>query len=309
VTLPNETLSSIASQTSGNTVTISLSTVETSSLTADQQAVVGSNPVYDISILSGSTHISSFDGGNITVSLPYTLKSGEDASGVTVWYLNDSGKLQQMTATYDKATGLATFTTTHLSYYVVGYAAVWTNPFSDVKSADWFYDAVKYAVQNGLFNGTLASDFSPNDNMTRAMFVTVLYRLEGEPAVTGTNSFTDVQSGQWYTDAVTWVSTNGIVSGYDGNLFGTNDNITREQMAAMLYRYAQYKGYDVSEMADLKVYTDASDISAWAETAMKWANTEGLITGTTSTALAPVGSATRAQVADTLMRFVENVRK
>ena len=109
----------------------------------------------------------------------------------------------------------------------------WANPFIDVKTTDWFYDAVKYAVKNELFNGTSSSIFTPNDNMTRAMLVTVLYRLEGKPTVTGTNSFTDVQSGQWYTDAVTWASANKIIAGYGRGLFGTNDHVTREQMAAI----------------------------------------------------------------------------
>lgn len=309
VTLPNAVLSSIVSQASGTTVTISLNTVDTTALTASQQKLVGRNTVYDISVLSGGHKITSFGNKNITISLHYTLKSSEDPSGVTVWYLDGSDKLREMTAVYDKTAGFATFTTPHLSYYVVGYTAPWTNPFADVKPIDWFYGSVRYAVQNGLFNGTSNSTFAPNDSMTRAMLVTVLYRLEGKPAVTGTNGFPDVRSGQWFTGAVTWASANKIVSGYDGGLFGTNDNITREQMAAILYRYAQYKGYDVTAAADLKDFTDASSVSTWAKDPMKWTNAEGLITGTTSTTLSPTGSATRAQVATILMRFCENIVK
>jgi hypothetical protein len=305
VIIPNETLNSITSQAMGSTVTVTLESVASTSLTAEQKETAGENPVYDISILSGGTNISSFGSGSITVSLPYTLKEGEDASNVTVWYLSDSGELQLMDCTFDKATGLASFTTTHLSYYMVGYD-VWESPFTDVKSDDWFYGAVKYAVQKGLFNGTSDATFTPNDNMTRAMLVTVLYRLEGNPSVTGVSSFTDIQGSQWYTDAVTWASTNMIVSGYGGGLFGTNDNISREQMAAILYRYAQYKGHDVTKTVDLKDYKDALNISTWASDAMKWASAEGLITGTTSTLLSPTDSASRAQVATILMRFANN---
>jgi hypothetical protein len=176
--------------------------------------------------------------------------------------------------------------------------------FSDVAEGAWYYDAVRFVVSLGLFEGTGGGKFSPEAAMTRAMLVTVLYRLAGSPAVSGDNPFTDVKNGQWYTDAVVWANQNGIVTGYGGGLFGTNDNITREQLAAILYRYAEYKDYDVSAAADLAAYSDAGSVSSWAEAAMRWANAEGLITGVTATALSPSGNATRAQVAMILMRFV-----
>ena len=309
LTIPNDALDSIASQASGDTVTMSLETVGTNSLTPAQQEAVGDSPVYDISIMSGGENISSFGGESITVSLPYTLQPGEDPAGVTVWYLNDAGELKEMACTYDAATGTVSFTTDHLSYYVVAYdeLAAWENPYADVRAADWYYDAVAFVSANELFTGTGAASFSPDTAMTRAMLVTVLYRLEGEPAVSGANGFMDVASGQWYTNAVIWASENGIVSGYGGSLFGTNDFVTREQMAAILYNYASYKGYDISASAVLTGFDDAGDISAWAGTAMRWANAEGLITGVTSTTLSPSGSATRAQVAMILMRLVQNI--
>ncbi len=309
ITLPNAALDSFVTQASGSTVTISLGTVDKATLTVNQQKAVGTSAVYDITVLSGTTHITSFGGSSIAVALPYTLKDGEDSSGVTVWYLDDLGKLQQLTATYDKTTGMASFTTTHLSYYLVGYSSVWTNPFIDVKSTDWFYDAVKYVSQNSLMSGMSATTFEPNTDMTRAMLVTVLYRLEGKPSVTGANAFTDVKNGEWYTDAVIWASTNKIVNGYGGGLFGTSDSVTREQLATILLNYAKYKGYNVTKTAELTVYSDASSVSAWAGTAMNWASAENLITGTTSTTLSPTSSASRAQVATILMRFIENVAK
>lgn len=309
VKFPNAALCSIASQAAGNAVTVSLNTADTAALTAGQQKLVGGGTAYEISVASGGQKITRFDNKNITISLPYALKNGEDPSGVAVWYLDGSGKLREMAAAYNKAAGLATFTTPHLSCYVVGYTTPWTNPFADVQPADWFYGPVKYAVRNGLFNGTSSSTFAPGGRMTRAMLVTVLYRLEGKPAVTGTNGFADVRSGQWYTGAVTWANANRIVSGYGGGLFGTNDNLTREQTAAILYRYAQYKGCDVAGPADLKDFTDASSVSTWAKDAMGWANAAGLITGTTSVTLSPADSATRAQVAVILMRFCENIVK
>ena len=308
VTIPNDVLASVVSQASGDTISIMVESVEIKTLTAEQQKLVGDGAVFDISILSGGKPIRSFGDKSITIALPYTLKSGETAVGVTVWYLSDDGKLERMTCTYDAKTGLATFTTNHLSHYVVGYDA-WQNPFTDVKEDNWFYDAVKYAVQNELFNGTSATTFSPNTDMTRAMLVTVLYRLEGMPAVSGANTFTDVKDGQWYTDAVIWASSNGIVGGYGNDLFGTDDPITREQMATMLLRYAEYKNYDTAKANDLAGFTDSGSIASYALDAMKWANAEGLIRGRTSTTLAPAGTATRAEVATILMRFAENVVK
>jgi uncharacterized repeat protein (TIGR02543 family) len=190
--------------------------------------------------------------------------------------------------------------------------AQWTtgsNPyfFYDVNTDDWFYDAVIYVVSEGLFNGTGDYMFSPNAPMTRAMIVTVLYRLEGMPAVSGGNPFTDVPYGMWYTDAVVWAARNGIVTGYDARTFGPGDNITREQMAAILYRYARYKGYDTTAPNNLSGFTDAGRVSSWALTAMRWAVYEGLITGVTATRLEPTGNASRAQVATILMRFIEYV--
>ncbi len=309
VTLPNPVLDSIAAQASGNTVTVSIGTLAAEKLTAEQQKAVGSGTVYDISVLSGTSPITSFEGANISIALPYTLRDGEDPNGVAVWYLSDAGELKRMAATYDKAAGLATFETSHLSYYVVGYEASWTNPYADVKSADWFYNAVKYVSQKNLMQGTGAASFEPNSNMTRAMLVTVLYRLEGKPAVSGTSSFTDVKSGEWYTDAIHWASANKIVSGYGDGLFGTNDSVTREQMAVILMNYAKYKGYDVTKTTALKEYTDAASIDSWAVPAMTWAVAEGLIKGTAATTLSPTGAASRAQVATILMRFVENTAK
>jgi hypothetical protein len=316
ITIPSDALASIASQATGGTVTVSLERVDNTTLTPEQQEAVGDDPVYDINVISGGKNISAFGGESIAVSLPCTLKEGEDPEGVTVWYLNDAGELEQVACTYDPATGMATFTTNHLSYYVVSYseyaAAIAPPPvpgqiFSDVTGIDWFYDSVTFAVYRGLMNGTSASTFSPNDPMNRAMLVTVLHRLEGSPVATGANSFTDVKESEWYTNAVTWASTNHITTGYGISLFGTDDPVTREQMATILHRYASYKHYDTTRAADLSSYTDSPEIGDWAQTAMQWANAEGLITGRTTTTLAPRGSATRAEVAAIIMRFVEGI--
>lgn len=182
-------------------------------------------------------------------------------------------------------------------------------PFKDVKTADWFYNDVKYVYEKGMMAGTAADVFAPNATTTRAMIVTILYRLEGSPAVTGTSAFVDVPAGQWYTDAVNWAAANQIVKGTSATTFAPNDSITREQMAAILYRYAQYKGYDVTKKADLSGYSDNGQVSAYAKDALAWANAAKLINGVTNTTLAPQGNATRAQVSAILHRFCDGVVK
>ena len=179
-------------------------------------------------------------------------------------------------------------------------------PFTDVSTSDWFYDDVAFVYKNGLFSGTDSRSFSPNASMTRAMLVTVLYRLEGEPTVTGRSSFTDVRSGTYYEKAVIWAAANGIVTGTDSTSFSPDAKVTREQLAAILYRYAQYRKLDTDASAKLNSFTDADSVSAYASEALGWAVSEGLINGA-SGKLMPKGDATRAQVAAILHRFVKNV--
>ena len=184
----------------------------------------------------------------------------------------------------------------------------WDNPFNDVKESDWFYEAVYYAQVNGLMIGIAENKFAPDSGMTRAMIVTILWRYEGSPETKG-NNFTDVADGEWYSDAIAWASENGIVNGYGNGIFGVNDNITREQFAVILYRYAEYKEFDVSKTADLSGFSDADKISDWALIAVKWAVAEGLIKGRSATIIAPDGTANRAEAATLFMRYIEDFIK
>lgn len=176
-------------------------------------------------------------------------------------------------------------------------------PFTDVNEGDWFYDVVLYAYDNGLMTGVSATEFAPNQTTTRGMIVSMLARLEG---VTSAESagFTDVADNDWYATAVNWAASVGVVNGYEDNTFRPNAPITREQMAAILYNYADYKGYDVSARADLSDYADAASISSWAEDVLAWANAEGLINGMTATTIDPQGATTRAQTAAMFERFL-----
>ena len=180
-------------------------------------------------------------------------------------------------------------------------------PFTDVAEGDWFHDAVQYAYENGLMDGVGDGQFAPNATTNRAMVVTILYRLAGEPAVSGDVGFTDVESGLWYTDAVLWAAQKGIVNGVSDTEFAPGNNLTREQLATILYRYAQDQGYDVSASADLSGFPDAGDIQAYATEALSWAVAEGLLQGFEDDSLRPGGTATLAQIATILMRFCETV--
>lgn len=181
-------------------------------------------------------------------------------------------------------------------------------PFKDVHENNWFYNSVKYAYEKGLMQGTGLDTFSPFSNTSRAMIVTILHRLEKTPAGLG-DIFNDVAEGTWYKDAVAWAAANGIVGGYGGNRFGPNDSITREQMACILYRYAKYAGYDVSQSGSLTGFTDGGQTSKWAVAAMEWAVGSGLIQGKDGNILDPAGLATRAEAATILQRFIENNAK
>ena len=179
------------------------------------------------------------------------------------------------------------------------------NPFTDVSESNWFFNNVKFVYQNGLMNGTSETTFSPYGTTTRAMVATTLWRMEGEPDATDANGFTDVENGKWYTEAITWAAEKDITGGYGNGIFGTNDPVTREQLAGFFYNYAKYKGYDTKVTGYIDRFTDKGDISDWAVDAMKWAVGYGLIEGKDNNILDPQGYATRAEFAAMLHRFVE----
>ena len=182
-------------------------------------------------------------------------------------------------------------------------------PFTDVAEGDWFYDAVAYVYENGIMAGTSETIFSPSMKLNRAQAAQLFYNLEGKPAVAGDSAFTDVASSHWAVDAITWAAQNDIVAGIGGGLYDPDSNVTREQFAVMLYKYARFKGYDLTATGDLTQFPDDGSISFWAETALSWANGKGLINGNEDGTLAPGGTATRAQAASILANFDQNVAK
>ena len=244
-------------------------------------------------------------GATITITL--SPNKGYKLDKLTV--TDGSGK---SVSTVKKSDTVYTFTMPASAVTVgVSYAKADETPskttFNDVSANDWFASAVDYVTGKGMMNGTADNTFSPKANTTRGMVVTVLYRLENQPS-TSAASFTDVASGAYYANAVAWANANGIVSGYGSGKFGPNDKVTREQLAAILYRYAQYKKYDVSGANSLDGYTDVQSVSSYAVPALQWANAAGVVTGKSGSKLDPKGNATRAEVAAMLMRFCENVK-
>ena len=262
--------------------------------------------VTEVTLTSGSTEITSLDGTRMRIALPVDGEVFEDGGSYVAYQITDDGQVEKLSGKCITKGGARFVEVTAAAPGTFVAVAAEALPFTDVAEENWFYDAVQYVYGRGLMNGTSDTIFSPDGTMNRAMLVTILYRLEDEPAVTAANAFSDVPADTWYTDAVIWADAHGIVEGVGNQQFAPADNITREQMAVMLYRYAQYKGYELKTGADPSQYTDAADISSWALDAMEWANAEGLITGRTAATIVPGGTATRAEAATILMRFLES---
>ena len=240
-----------------------------------------------------------------TVTITVTPDEGYELESLTVLDSRDN----EISLT-DKGDGKYTFTmpagrvTVEASFAKIAPEPL---PFGDVDDGDWFADAVRFVYANGMMNGVSETDFAPHAATSRSMIVTILYRMEGEPVVDYAMDFTDVASDAYYTEAVRWAASKGIVGGYGNGLFGANDDVTREQLAAILYRYAACQGYDVSQRADLSGFGDASSISGYAQEALSWAHAQGLVLGFEDGSLRPQGTASRAQIAAVLMRFLAAV--
>lgn len=272
------------------------------SLNAAQQRALGSQAatatLANVSVtVDGAA--ASYPAGSVRAGIP--VRAADD---LTAWSLADDGTISAAGGAWDAQQQTYAFDV------ISGVTAIARFPFADVPAGSWYYGAAAYAYNNGLFAGTTDTTFAPDMTMTRAMLVSVLWRLAGEPAPKGTNTFDDVPDGAWYTDAVTWAAENGVVAGIGNGCFDPSGAVTREQTAVILFNYAQSKGYDVSARADLSAFPDAGSVSDWAQDALAWANASGLISGAvrdTQTILDPQGSASRAQVAMILMGYVEHV--
>ena len=308
VALDRETLTALGSAAQADGMaSISIASADKSSLTDAQRKYLPKNGT----ILNISAQVHPKNGtatrihalnGTASVSVAYSLKSGENAAHLVAYYLAEDGSFEKLPVIYDAATGKATFKTTHFSTFVITHE--YSSDFSDVNLRKWFYNEVNTALENGWFKGLTATRFGPDDGMTRAMLVQVLYRMSGSKAAS-TAQFTDVADGKWYAEAIAWASENGIVNGFTDGRFQPDTLITRQQLAAILYRYDTYRGHTPQGSAALDGYADAASVESWAAEAMSWANGNGLVTGVTPTTLVPNGTATRAQVAVILSRYTD----
>lgn len=280
----------LASVVGKGDVKISVETVNNSALSDAQKAILGNQAntalVVDVNVFVNGTQTSTFGDGKITVSVPYTPKSGENTDNLTVWFIKDDGTIEQKNGVYNAVTGNVEFTTEHLSQYLIV-----SFPFADVAEDTWYYGSVAYAYNNGLFAGTGAATFSPETSMTREMIWMVLARMDGKTPY-------DMDAAR------AWAIENGISDGTN-----PTNSITREQMATILYRYAQHKKYDTTQggMA-IREFKDYDIISEYALTALGWSVNAGLVKGNDNHVM-PSGNATRAEVAAILQRFFQNMAK
>ncbi len=320
VTFDAEAMAAIAEQADGEDLTFNLEAVKVSELSPEQQEAVGDlevEVVLDAYLTSGGERISDFRGGSAAISIPFTLKDNQTAAGLVIWYVAEDGTRTQVPATYDGENIL--FTVPHFSNYVIAYdkskpaacpkdETCPLSAYTDLDTAEWYHDGVHWALENGFMEGYGDGIFKPTAATSRAMIVTILYRLEGEPAVDSLdNPFDDVAEGKWYTDAVLWASENKIVEGYGDGTFRPTVDITREQLATILYRYAQSKGQGFRGMwIFLLDYPDAAEISSWADEAMHWCVMNGIVGGKDGK-LVPGGDASRAEAATMLMRYCTKI--
>ncbi|MDR0904648.1 MAG: S-layer homology domain-containing protein [Oscillospiraceae bacterium] len=308
VTLSAEAVAAVADAAEGGDITIKVENlVPAENLNARQLEQVGDRPVYDISVVSGGQYIRDFGGGQITISIPYTLQPGEKASGIKVYYLDADGNVQEMNAMYDAKSKSVIFTTDHLSTYFINYEA-WVSTYPDVADDAWYYDYVEYVSENGIMGGT-GNGFEPDAALTRAQLVTILCRYAKPAKGANTTDFTDVPLGQWYSDPIAWAAGEGIVTGTGDNKFEPDRAITREELMTILFRFAKWQGNGpVGNWAIHLDYPDLNEVSGWASEAVMWVTMKGIVSGTPIDGvnhIDPKGTATRIQAAIVLTNYIE----
>ena len=314
-----QTLAAVTEQAAGSKIRLVVEPDSTArgTMTAAQKSTLAgmkNAAALEAYFVSNGTRIHDFKGGSVELIIPYRA-----GGAIRAWFLKEDGTREPVSARYDKEN--AQLILHHFSHYVIeelDSSAAYTvcakddscplGAFGDLTAAAWYHDGVHYCLENGLMRGVSGGKFLPDGSTTRAQLVTILWRLEGSPETTGAVSFGDTAGGAWYTEAVRWAAGCGVVKGYDNGRFGPDDAVTREQMAAILYRYAQHKGYDVSAGNDTNIlsFDDAFAVSEYAIPAMQWACGSGMVRGIAQKGgmlLAPRDTTTRAQTATLLMRF------
>lgn len=308
IIMSNETATSIAKQAGGTDVSVSVGKVDKDKdLNEKQKSAVGDAPVYDISITSGNKHITSFDGGLMTISLPYTLKPGENPGGIVVWYVDEQGNVQKVISMYDVKTKMIIFSTNHLSKYAIGYDKdlIWVNPFTDVAEDAWYFEAVRFCAARGITTGTSATTFGPEADVTRGQFIVMLMRAyKIEPDSTSGNNFADA-GNTYYTNYLAKAKELGITSGVGNNMFAPERKITRQDMFTLIYRALDKLGKlpKVANSKNLSDFSDAASISDYAKDAMTALVQSGIVSGSDGK-LNPQGVSTRSQLVQVLYNLL-----
>ena len=306
LTLDRKTLETIAGAAKDDgTVEIRLEPAEWKALLPVQKDLLPAGSItWNVSVTvmpkNGIEEMIHMLGGAATVTVPYELKEDETAENVAVYYIADDGTVEKLESSYDTERLAAVFETEHFSTFAVVHE--YSKKFNDVNLGSWYYEAINTALKEKWFSGVSDTEFQPDETMTRAMLVTVLYNLSESNSTKTHTGFADVDPNAWYAKAVAWAAENKIVEGYDG-LFHPNDPVTRQQMASILYRYDLWAGNVPSVHGNLTKFTDADSVAAWAKNAMIWATDAGLIRGAGDGMLMPNGNATRAQVAVILKNY------
>ncbi len=303
----SKALASIAN-TATSDITVTASVVDKKTLPEATQLIVGNKPVYDFTVTSGNKVIPDFGNGKATITIPYTLEKGEKANSIVIYYVNDKGALEVVkNCKYDSATKTVSFVTTHFSRYAIAYKPV---SFNDVSGSEWFGNAVDFVAARELFGSMGEGNFGPNSAMTRAMFVTVLARLDGvDLSKYKTSKFSDVDINEWYGKSVAWATSNSIVGGIGNNMYAPNREITREEMATMLYNYMKYKDITLPDTGNNTPFNDTDNVSAWAQDAVVDMKRFGIIGGVGGNNYAPKDTANRASVATIFMNFINALLK
>lgn len=315
VSFDADAVAAISEKTNGKDLTLHLDDVKVTELNSAQQSAVNElqvEVVLDAYLTSGGQRISDFNGGSATVKVPYTLKNGQTAAGLVVWYVANDGSRTQVNASY--VNGEIVFSVPHFSNYIIAYDAERAKEcpkdstcpiaeFNDAVPYAWYHDGVHYVLQNGIMKGNGDGTFEPNSDLSRAMLAQILWNMEGKPVANYAMTYSDIAAGAWYTESVRWASSVGIVKGDKEGTFRPDDSLTREELATVLYRYAQTKGkgFTGEWMFDIG-FSDAPAMSDWASEAMHWMVMNGVINGKDGY-LIPGGNASRAEAATMLMRL------
>ena len=320
VTFDAKATESISGQTAagGLELKVEANSGSTAKLTAKQQEAIkggeiDAQVVVNVSMLSGGKAVGSFNGGNATLKVPYTLKKDQSASGLCVFFIGSNGEVEKLPCFY--VNGEVVFTVEHFSDYIIAYDAVAAtvcpkdltcllSQFPDLRTTSWYHDGIHYCLEKGLMNGMPGGLFQPSGDTTRAQATSMLWRVMGSPAVNYELNFSDVRHGCWYEEAVRWATSEGIINGVNDTDFAPTDPVTREQFASMLYRLAQLKGekFDGEWTLD---FSDLARMRAWAHDAASWCNQKGIMAGLPDGTFQPRGNTTRAQAASMIQRFNE----